>query len=57
MSSRTSCPRRKAACGGPRRIDGDAADRLIAAAAILESALLVTKDEQIQKSNIVRTVW
>lgn len=41
----------------PAMFPADPADRLIAAAAILESALLVTKDEQIQESNIVRTVW
>ena len=41
----------------PMTFPGDPADRLIAATAILESALLVTKDAPIQDSGVVRTVW
>jgi len=41
----------------PALFPGDPADRLIAATAILESAPLVTKDEPIQQSGVVRTVW
>jgi PIN domain nuclease of toxin-antitoxin system len=36
---------------------GDPADRLIAATAILESALLITKDQRMQESSILRTIW
>ena len=35
----------------------DPADRLIVATAILESAMLVTKDQRIQQYAGVRTVW
>jgi len=41
----------------PARFPGDPADRLIAATAILESALLITKDERLQESAVVRTAW
>ena len=41
----------------PALFPGDPADRLIAATAILESALLITKDERMQESAIVRTAW
>ena len=41
----------------PANFPGDPADRLIAATAILESALLITKDERMQKSQAVRTAW
>ena len=41
----------------PANFPGDPADRLIAATAILESSLLITKDERMQKSPAVRTAW
>lgn len=41
----------------PANFPGDPADRLIAATAILESALLITKDERMQASAVVRTAW
>jgi PIN domain nuclease of toxin-antitoxin system len=41
----------------PALFPGDPADRLIAATAILESALLITKDERMHKAAIVRTAW
>jgi len=41
----------------PALFPGDPADRLIADTAILESASLVTKDEPIQQSGVVRTIW
>ena len=41
----------------PTLFPGDPADRLIAATAILESALLITKDERMHKAAIVRTAW
>jgi PIN domain nuclease of toxin-antitoxin system len=41
----------------PTSFSGDPADRLVAATAILESALLITKDQRIQDSEIVRTAW
>lgn len=41
----------------PLHFPGDPADRLIAAAAILESAVLVTKDERLRDSALVRTAW
>ena len=41
----------------PANFPGDPADRLIAATAILESALLITKDERMQESAVVRTAW
>lgn len=41
----------------PEDFPGDPADRIIAATAILESAVLVTKDDRIHKSAVVRTVW
>ena len=40
-----------------RAFPGDPADRLIVATAILESGLLVTKDERIRQFAGVRTVW
>lgn len=39
------------------RFHGDPADRLIAATAILESAVLVTKDQRIRKYEAVSTIW
>jgi PIN domain nuclease of toxin-antitoxin system len=36
---------------------GDPADRLIVATALAHDALLVTKDQAIQKSGLVQTVW
>jgi PIN domain nuclease of toxin-antitoxin system len=36
---------------------GDPADRLIAATAILHSAVLITKDRNIRQASIVRTAW
>jgi PIN domain nuclease of toxin-antitoxin system len=41
----------------PDDFPGDPADRLIAATAILESALLLTRDDRIRKFAGVRTVW
>lgn len=35
----------------------DPADRLIAATAILESAVLITRDERLHESPAVRTAW
>ena len=35
----------------------DPSDRLIAATAIVEGALLVTADQRMRKSNVVKTVW
>lgn len=39
------------------RFHGDPADRLIVATAILESAVLVTKDQRIRKYEAVSTIW
>jgi PIN domain nuclease of toxin-antitoxin system len=39
------------------RFHGDPADRLIVATAILESAMLVTKDQRIRKYEAVSTIW
>jgi len=36
---------------------GDPADRLIVATAITHGAVLVTKDERIRESHLVRTLW
>jgi PIN domain nuclease of toxin-antitoxin system len=41
----------------PPDFPGDPADRLIAATAILESALLVTRDARIRKCPGLRTAW
>ena len=41
----------------PAEFPGDPADRLIAATAILHSALLITKDQNIREASIVRTAW
>jgi PIN domain nuclease of toxin-antitoxin system len=41
----------------PPGFPGDPADRLIAATAILESAVLITKDERLRESGVVRTAW
>jgi PIN domain nuclease of toxin-antitoxin system len=41
----------------PADFPGDPADRLITATAILESALLVTRDGRIREFTGVRTVW
>ena len=41
----------------PPDFPGDPADRLITATAILESALLITKDQRLQDSKLVRTAW
>lgn len=41
----------------PLNFPGDAADRIITATAILESAVLVTKDDRIRESPLVRTLW
>jgi PIN domain nuclease of toxin-antitoxin system len=45
----------KATMLGP--FHGDPADRLIVATAILESAVLVTKDRRIRKYEAVSTIW
>jgi PIN domain nuclease of toxin-antitoxin system len=39
------------------RFHGDPADRVIVATAILESAVLVTKDQRIRKYEAVSTIW
>jgi PIN domain nuclease of toxin-antitoxin system len=39
------------------RFHGDPADRLIVATTILESAVLVTKDQRIRKYEAVSTIW
>jgi PIN domain nuclease of toxin-antitoxin system len=41
----------------PVGFPSDPADRLIGATAILESALLITKDERIRESAVVRSTW
>jgi PIN domain nuclease of toxin-antitoxin system len=41
----------------PASFPGDPADRLIVATALIESAALVTRDERIQQSGLVPTVW
>lgn len=41
----------------PANFPGDPADRIITATAILESAVLVTKDDRIRESTLVRTMW
>lgn len=38
-------------------LHGDPADRLIVATAIIHGAALVTKDEAIQQSGLVPTIW
>lgn len=38
-------------------LHGDPADRLIVATALAHDALLVTKDEAIRSSGVVRVVW
>ena len=41
----------------PSNFPGDPADRIITATAILESAVLVTRDDRIRESPLVRTLW
>ena len=41
----------------PSSFPKDPADRLIAATAIVEGAPLVTADERIRQSKVVRTIW
>jgi len=41
----------------PTAFPGDPADRLIAATALAESAVLITKDGRITDSGVVRTAW
>jgi PIN domain nuclease of toxin-antitoxin system len=41
----------------PSTFPGDPADRLVAATAVLESAVLVTKDDRIRQSGAVETIW
>ncbi len=45
------------AAGLPSSFPGDPADRLIVATALVEAGTLVTKDERIQRSSLVPTVW
>ena len=40
-----------------RMFHGDPCDRILVATALLESATLVTKDEQIRKYPAIQTVW
>ena len=40
-----------------KRLHGDPADRLIVATALVLDAPLVTKDERIRRSKVIRTVW
>lgn len=41
----------------PAAFPGDPADRLIVATALIEGAMLVTKDDRIRQSGVVQTVW
>ena len=41
----------------PSTFPGDPADRLIVASAILEAAPLITKDDRIHLSEMVRVIW
>lgn len=41
----------------PPHFPGDPADRLIAATAVVEGIPLVTSDQRIQDSGVVRTIW
>jgi PIN domain nuclease of toxin-antitoxin system len=41
----------------PSSFPKDPADRLIAATAMVEGAPLVTADERIRQSKVVRTIW
>jgi PIN domain nuclease of toxin-antitoxin system len=41
----------------PSTFPGDPADRIVVATAMIESAILVTKDDRIRRSGIVETNW
>jgi PIN domain nuclease of toxin-antitoxin system len=41
----------------PARFPKDPADRLIAATAMVEGALLVTAEERIRQAKVVQTIW
>jgi PIN domain nuclease of toxin-antitoxin system len=41
----------------PSTFPGDPADRLVVATAMIESAILITKDDRIRRSGAVETVW
>ena len=41
----------------PSTFPGDPADRLVVATALLEAAILVTRDHRIRRSGLVETVW
>ena len=45
------------AAGLPATFPGDPADRLVVATALIETAILVTKDDRIRRSRIIETVW
>jgi PIN domain nuclease of toxin-antitoxin system len=45
------------AAGLPAAFPGDPADRLVVATALIESAALITRDDRIQRSGVVETVW
>ena len=45
------------AAGLPSSFPGDPADRLIVASALVEGAVLVTRDAAIQNASVVETVW
>jgi len=46
-----------AACTARLEMHGDPADRLIVASALVHKCALVTRDENIQNTKIVRTIW
>jgi PIN domain nuclease of toxin-antitoxin system len=41
----------------PSTFPGDPADRLVVATALIDAAILITKDGRIRQSGIVETVW
>lgn len=41
----------------PPAFPGDPADRLIVATALVEGAMLITKDDRIRQSRVVETAW
>lgn len=46
-----------AALGSELEIHGDPGDRIIAATALLAGAVLITKDEQLQRYGALKTAW
>jgi PIN domain nuclease of toxin-antitoxin system len=45
------------AAGFPTSLSGDPFDRIIAATALTEGIPLVTADERIRRSGVVKTIW